>query len=113
MNYNFFKKLHAIREQALKIVVHCENLKTESDLNHIWNIIDVESGELEVLINHLKDCIPDDTYPDPDPSWIILFCERCKCEVEAKLTKIQLHNGGFHTRADCPECGKYIKFIKH
>ena len=41
-----------------------------------------------------------------------LSCNHCRKEVAAVITKKEFKNGsGFHLRADCPDCGKFIKFV--
>lgn len=37
----------------------------------------------------------------------VLFCQRCREMVGAKFSE-----SGQHIRADCPECGRYIKFAR-
>ena len=36
-----------------------------------------------------------------------VFCARCGMGVVAVFSR-----SGSHIRADCPECGRYVKFIK-
>ena len=36
-----------------------------------------------------------------------LFCSRCQAEVDPVLWE-----SGPHVRADCPLCGRYIRFVK-
>lgn len=41
------------------------------------------------------------------PSEKTVFCPYCQAEVEPRLTV-----SGPHLRADCPTCGRYVKFVK-
>ena len=43
-----------------------------------------------------------------------LKCKKCEVEIERNnliLEEIPLPNGGKHTKAICPECGHFIKFL--
>lgn len=39
-----------------------------------------------------------------------IFCTRCAQHVEP-ITKVQLFEGSEHLRADCPLCGRWIKWL--
>ena len=39
-----------------------------------------------------------------------ILCKKCNILVEPEVTE-QAHNGGSHMRADCPKCGKWIKWL--
>lgn len=39
-----------------------------------------------------------------------ISCKNCDCDVEA-LISAQGFKGGEHIRADCPTCGKWIKWF--
>lgn len=39
-----------------------------------------------------------------------LTCAAC-AEVRPRLTWQAKAGGGYHLRADCPRCGRYIKFV--
>ena len=36
-----------------------------------------------------------------------VYCSRCRMGVDALMSQ-----SGLHIRADCPQCGRYIKFVK-
>lgn len=45
-----------------------------------------------------------------------IVCKQCGFITnsdEVIKQKIQLPNGGYHLKASCPECKKYIKFLTH
>ena len=122
MNNNIIQMLDAIKAQALKIVIKAENLKSESDLLHIWNCLDVEKEQLDILVVGLEDLIEDAQTSEANadnatllynkPSPALLYCNHCQKEVKASISKRSFKNGqGFHLRADCTECGKFIKFV--
>ena len=41
------------------------------------------------------------------PADRVLFCRRCEDMVAPVLSR-----SGVHIRADCPECGRYVKFVR-
>ena len=113
MNNNIIQMLDAIKAQALKIVIKAENLKSESDLLHIWNCLDVEKEQLDILVVGLEDLIEDaqtsEANADNAPR---LHCTYCEKDITAVVTKAYFKNGqGFHLRADCPDCGKFLRFL--
>ena len=41
-----------------------------------------------------------------------VFCPDCKSE-EIRTEHIPLANGGYHIKASCAPCGRFIKFLPH
>lgn len=43
----------------------------------------------------------------------LMDCQNCRTKVHALVSKQEFKTGGgFHLRADCPQCQKFIKFIR-
>jgi endogenous inhibitor of DNA gyrase (YacG/DUF329 family) len=111
------KRLNAIKAQAQKIANLAETLKDESDLEHVWNCLDTEEGELAFLISWLEDEAQENSEKletsRTSDNTLELECTRCGKVVDAKITwqPFSVKSAGGHLRADCPECGKFIKFI--
>lgn len=42
---------------------------------------------------------------------LVVFCKHCKKEVEPEVSDQTFSNGMVHVRADCPECGCYLKYL--
>ena len=48
----------------------------------------------------------------PEDDAQVLRCNHCEKDVYSRPYEVPFKNGqGFHLRADCPECGKFIKFV--
>ena len=43
-----------------------------------------------------------------------LRCSRCGEEFSrAQIVKIELPNGGHHLKVCCPNCGRFVRFLRH
>lgn len=41
----------------------------------------------------------------------MIICPTCNKEVEAKVSDQTFSNGTTHRRADCPDCGRWLKYL--
>ena len=42
-----------------------------------------------------------------EPGELIQVCQRCEAEAEPRLSR-----SGLHIKAECPQCGRYLKFVR-